>query len=179
MSVTGVTPNQLTTTRLLVGLGAAAAFAVGDSAWTWIASGLFIASLVLDRADGILARMTGQTSEAGHRYDLFADSICNTLAFVGIGVGLRDSVIGYWSVPLGLVTGLAVAAVLWLVLRIEKVSGPRAAELGSTVGFDADDAMLLVPIAMLLGWGVELLCAAAVGATAFAAFFFWRFRDRA
>jgi hypothetical protein len=36
--------------------------------------------------------------------------------------------------------------------------------------------MLLVLIAMALGWGVWLLCTADVGAPVFALPFFWRFR---
>ena len=133
-------------------------------------------SLLLDRADGILARLTGKTSPGGHKFDLVADSLSNSLAFVGIGVGLRSSQLGELAIPLGIIAGLAISAVLWLVMRAEEQEGGRAAELDGTAGFDADDAMLAVPVAVLLGWGSQLIIAAAFGASLFAVFFFFKFR---
>ncbi len=176
LAKTPVTPNQLTTLRLMGGIGAAACFSVGQEFWAIAGSVLFVLSLCLDRADGILARLTGKTTPWGHTYDLIADSASNSLAFVGIGIGLRGGELGLWSIPLGLVAGLAISAVLWLVMRAEDQAGDRAAELESTAGFDPDDAMLAVPAAVLLGWAQPLIIAAAIGATFFALFFFWRFR---
>lgn len=178
LAKTSVTPNHLTTVRLAAGAVAAAAFAVGTAPWPAIGGGIFLVSMVLDRADGELARLTGKTSPGGHAYDLIADSVCNALAFIGLGIGLRDSALGGWAVPLGLLAGLAIAAVLWLVMRVEALAGARAAELAGKGGFDPDDAMLVVPIAVWLGWDLPLLLAAAVGAPAFALFFYARFRDR-
>ncbi len=169
-------PNQITTLRLVGGIAAAALFAVGDQTMTYWGCGVFVFAMLLDRADGILARLTGRTSEWGHTYDLISDSLSNSLAFVGIGIGLRDSELGGWAIPLGVIAGLAISAVLWLVMKAEEQAGGRAAELDSAAGFDADDAMLFVPLAMALGWGGELIAAAAVGASLFALFFFWMFR---
>ncbi len=151
-------------------------FGVGQEFWTVAGSILFIVSMLLDRADGILARLSGKTSPWGHKYDLVSDSLSNALAFIGIGVGLRESELGFWAIPLGVLAGLSVTAVLWLVMRAEDQEGSRAAELEGTAGFDPDDAMLFVPVAMLLGWDLYLISAAAVGATLFALFFFWKFR---
>ena len=152
-------------------------FASGQNDWTIAASVLFTVSMLLDRADGILARISGKTSTWGHRYDLIADSLCNALAFVGIGIGLRESDLGNWSILLGIFAGSAVSAVLWLVMRAEKRDGRRAAELHGQAGFDPDDALLFIPLAMLLGWGMYLITAAAIGASIFAVFFFWKFRS--
>ena len=152
-------------------------FAVGQNDWTIAASILFTVSMLLDRADGILARLSGKTSPWGHRYDLIADSLCNALAFVGIGIGLRVSDLGTWSILLGIIAGAAVSAVLWLVIRAEERNGRRAAELVGQAGFDPDDALLFVPVAMLLGWGMYLITVAAIGASIFAVFFFWKFRS--
>ena len=176
LAKTPVTPNQLTTLRLAAGLAAAALFAMGDRGADFWASGVFILSLFLDRADGILARITGRTSPFGHKYDLVADGLSNASVFVGIGIGVRDGALGLWSLPLGVLAGGAVTVILWLVMRTEDRAGPRAAELGGAAGFDPDDAMLAVPVAVLLGWATPLLLAAAVLAPAFALFFFWRFR---
>lgn len=172
---TSVSPNQITSLRLASGICAAAALAIGDNWWSRFACVVFVISVVLDRADGELARLSGKTSQQGHQYDLFADSCSNVLIFIGLGVGLRNSVLGLWSVPLGVVAGLSVAAVFWLVLQIEAEQGQRAAELPGFAGFDADDAILIVPVVIWLGWSVPLLIAAAAGAGTFAVFFYWQF----
>lgn len=171
-----MTPNQVTTVRIVAGVGAAMALAHGSVEWANYGAVLFILSMLLDRADGDLARMTGRTSPGGHTYDLFADALCNALIFVGLGIGLRASEFGLWSIPMGILAGAAVATILMLVIRIEGLQGARAAEIGGIFGFDPDDAMLAIPIAVLLGWSEGLLVAATIGAPAFALFFLFLFR---
>ena len=175
---TPITPNQVTTLRLLCGIAAAAALAVGVEWWSKFACILFVISVVLDRADGELARLSDKTSEVGHKYDLAADGCSNVALFVGLGIGLRDSVLAGWSIPLGVVAGLSVAAVFWLVVQIEAEKGKRAAELPGFAGFDPDDAILIVPLIIWLGWSVPLLIAAAAGAGIFSLFFYWLFLVR-
>ena len=168
---TPVTPDHLTALRLLTGLAAAGALAVGSEEWRVAGALLFILSFLLDRADGELARLSGKFSKVGHRFDLVADSTSNVLIFIGLGIGLREGPVGAWAVPMGLLAGGAVALVLWLVMRAEAAAGPRAGELPSFGGFDADDAMLAVPLAILFGASWGLLVAATIGAPAFAALF--------
>ena len=175
---TAVTPNHLTTLRLITGLGAAAAFAVGSDEWRAWGGAIFVFSLLLDRADGELARLGGITSAWGHKYDLFADSLCNALAFVGLGIGLRDGAFGAWATAMGLAAGAAVAAILLLVVRLEALEGERAGELGDVAGFDPDDGMLFVPLLVWLGWADVMIAAAAVGAPLFAVFMYARYRRR-
>lgn len=176
LAKTSVTPNQVTTVRILAGVSAALCLAYGKVEWSNYGAILFILSMLLDRADGDLARMTGRTSPGGHTYDLFADAFCNALIFVGLGIGLRESGFGLWAIPLGILAGCAVATILMLVIRIERLQGARAAEIGGIFGFDPDDAMLFVPVAVLLGWSDQLLMAAAFGAPAFAILFVFLFR---
>ena len=173
---TAVTPNQITTLRIAAGLGAAGALAVGEGAWPAVGAGVFVASMLLDRADGELARLSGKTSPLGHKYDLVSDALCNSIVFVGLGVGLMATAFGAWAALLGLVAGVAVASLLWLVIRIESLEGERAAELGGLAGFDPDDAMLAVPLGVWLGLREELLIAAAIGAPLFALGMFVKFR---
>ncbi len=175
---TSVTPNQITSVRLAAGIAAAAAFAVGDDNVRHWGAGIFLISLVLDRADGELARLSGKTSAWGHKYDLVSDSMCNALAFIGLGVGLRDGAFGAWSVLGGFAAGLSISLILWLVLELEDSYGERAGELPSAAGFDADDAMLVVPLAVWIGLAQGLLVAAAVGAPVFACVLFLWFRRR-
>ena len=66
---TGVTPNHLTTLRLLTGILACLALIPANGAWLWWAGWLWLASALLDRADGELARIGGMSTPGGHRYD--------------------------------------------------------------------------------------------------------------
>jgi archaetidylinositol phosphate synthase len=173
-----VTPNQLTALRVLVGISAAVAMAAGEIFWMHLGASLFVFSMLLDRADGDLARTKKMTSAAGHTYDLYADAFCNAIIFVGIGVGLRDGAFAPWAMPMGLVAGLSVGTILLLVMHIESLEGARAAEIGGFAGFDPDDAMLFIPLAVWFGFAEQLLAAAAIGAPSFAIFFVWLFRKK-
>lgn len=175
---TSVTPNHITSLRLITGIGAAASIGVGATPWEHIGAGIFVISVFLDRADGELARITGKISRGGHIMDLWADALCNVLILAGLGVGLRDSGYGAWAVPMGVIAGAAVAAILWMTIRMEDVEGRRAAELGSFAGFDPDDAILAVPVFIWLGFSEGLLTAAVVCTPLAALFFFLRFRRR-
>ena len=178
LAKTPVTPNQVTTLRLVTGLGAAAAFALGSDPFWNLGAGIFVLSVLLDRGDGELARLSGKASNTGHVYDLFADAICNAVILFGLGVGLRDSQFGSWAIPMGALAGGAVAAILTLNVRMERAAGERSAELPSFAGFDVDDAILLVPMAVWLGWKVPLLVAATICAPAFAIAFAWMCRRK-
>lgn len=168
---TPVAPNHLTTLRLLTGLGAAALFAAGSPAALDWGAGMFVLSLLLDRADGELARLSGKKSAFGHRYDLVSDGLCNSVAFVGLGFGLRGGIFGVWAVPMGVLSGVAIVLTFYLVFRLETAGGT----IGGAAGFDPDDALLLVPISIWLGGAEYLLAAAAIGAPAFAVGFCWIF----
>ena len=174
---TPVSPNHVTTLRLVVGIAAAVACAHGDPSWRAWGAGLFVVSVLLDRADGELARLADKRSPGGHKYDLLADSLCNAIIFPAVGWGLRDGELGLWAALLGLIAGVAVAAILLLTLRLESRSGARAGELGGAAGFDADDAILFVPLLIWLGFSQAMIVAAAIGAPAFALFMAIKFRS--
>jgi len=175
---TSVTPNQLTTVRLASGITAAAVIASGFEGWREIGAAVFVLSVLLDRADGDLARLTGKTSASGHRYDMIADAVCNALVLVGLGVGLRTGGYGLLAVLMGFLAGLSVAAILWMVMKIEETEGARAAELPNFAGFDADDAVLLIPVFIWLDQAEALLSLAAVIAPLVALFFIGIYRRK-
>jgi phosphatidylglycerophosphate synthase len=165
---TPLRPNHITVGRLLTGLAAAALFAVGTREAELWASGVFLLSMLLDRADGILARKQNTMSRAGHIFDLIADAVCTTIVFIGIGIGLRDTALDNMAYVMGLIAGGAVAFSFWMSARLESVAGVSALGIGSTHGFDPDDAMLIVPLACALGFSPMLLTTAALVAPGFA-----------
>ncbi len=145
---TPVTPNQLTTLRLLTGLAAAVGFASGGG-WRAAGGALFLVSLLLDRADGELARLSGKMSAGGYRYDLICDCIATVAAFVGLGIGLRGE-LGRAAIVLGGVAGASVVVVFYQinVLKVATTSGPG---LDGRTLVDADDAMVGLPVLVWLG----------------------------
>ncbi len=153
----GATPNQLTTLRLVTGLTAAGLFACGPGISSNIAGVIFLISMLLDRADGELARQTGQMSLAGHRYDLWCDCTVNVVTFIGIGVGFSAAEAG-----LGNIAGLAIVILFWQ-LNVVKVAAVRTFSfLKGHITIDPDDAMVLVPVLVWLGFARPMLLAAAI-----------------
>jgi len=171
---TGVTPNHLTALRLLTGIAAALLLAGGDAFWSDIAAAVFLLSFLLDRADGELARQSGSTSPGGHRFDLYADYSANILVFLGMGVGMQEGALGSVAMALGAVAGAAIGTIFWVVSRVERLEG--AAGFPTTKGFDPDDGMIFIPLAIWLGAEPYVLAAAAMGAPAFLAWTLWHFR---
>lgn len=171
---TAITPNHLTTGRLLTGIAACGAFLFGDPIWNFCGGALWIASCFLDRADGELARLSGTSSPGGHRYDYWCDVIVNGLFFAAIGVGLRDGDYGGWAIALGLVAGgtVSLASVLSEMLEARSDGGGKA--YAGVFGFDFDDVLYLFGPAAWFGWFPYLLVGAAVGGPFFAGLTLWR-----
>lgn len=168
-----MTPNYLTTIRLLFGLLAAAGFATGQYAWSVAGGFCFMISNFLDHADGELARLTGNFTVAGHRYDLACDAIVNILLFVGIGFGEVNGSLGYWAIPMGIASGLAIAAIFHMRNEIEKNVGKTAARQPHMGKFEAEDVLYLMPVIAILEWLMPFLCLATLGAPLFA-LWVWR-----
>jgi phosphatidylglycerophosphate synthase len=167
-----VTPNQLTTVRLGVGLASAAAFTPGTYGWSNIGAFLLIVSNFLDHADGELARLTGKTSRFGHLYDLASDAAVTIALFVAIGFGVSAGAGTKSDVPpvlLGAVAGIAISVIFFLRMRIEQTLGKAATRQASVAGFETEDVLYLMPLATLSKALAPLLVIAAIGAPLFAA----------
>jgi archaetidylinositol phosphate synthase len=158
----GLSPDQLTGLRLLTGLGAAALFAAGPGRPTAVGAGVLLVSLLLDRADGALARRTGRFSARGHRLDLWADAVSTVAVFLGLGWGLRVAM-GAWGPALGAAAGASVVAVFALVNIGEGGARPPGyASPCRAVVIDPDDALALLPVLLWLRLGAPVLVMAAV-----------------
>jgi len=161
---TRATPNHVTTVRLMIGFGAIAAFAIGAEQWNRIGGGLFLLSLVLDKADGELARMSGKSSPSGRLYDMLSDGVTTVLTFVALGFGMRASgqSLAPWGPWIGFVAAGGIAVMYWIMYRIEELDYRPENSAMAISGFEPDDALIAIPIAAWLGWLVPLLLVAAV-----------------
>jgi len=137
-------------------------FAQGTYGWVSIIGGLiFLLSMLLDRADGELARHTNQMSAAGHRYDLVSDCIVGISTFIGIGIGVEHTV-GLNALWLGALAGLGIG-VLFLELNLMNLASVRGHDLfGGRIRVDPDDAMIVVPLLVWCDLAAPMLIAAAV-----------------
>ena len=170
---TAVSPNHLTTLRLVTGLWGAGLLAAGNE---FIAgTALVVLSNFLDHTDGELARLAGRQSRFGHNYDLLADALVTSLLFVGLGVGLRDA-LGGMATGMGVVAGLAVAAIFHLRNRLESDLGKEATRQPHWQGFEAEDVLYLLPLIALADGLRWFLFAAALGAPMAFGFVLWHAR---
>ena len=163
-----VSPNQLTTVRMLVGILACFCLAAGGYVWMNIGAFCFALSNFLDHTDGELARLTGKMSKFGHYYDLASDALVNILLFVGIGFGLSQTKLGGYAPPMGILAGISIAAIFQMRLVIENAVGKADARQPHFAGFEAEDVLYVLPLISLFDQLVPFLILASIGAPLFA-----------
>lgn len=163
---TAVTPNHLTTLRLVTGVAACALVALGTTAGAWWGGALWLVSAFLDRADGELARVGNMMSASGHRYDFYVDNLVNALFFVAAGFAVAGGWLGAWAIPLGLLGGASMMICGWWSELLEARSPPGTKAYSGAAGFDPDDALYLMGPLAWLGWLAPVVVGAAIGATA-------------
>ena len=168
---TFVTPNHLTTLRLLIGVAGALGLARGGFAWANAGALLIVLSNFVDHTDGELARISGKSSRIGHFYDLACDALVTILLFVGLGLGIGTiHEVGH-VLPGGLLGGLAgvaVAVIFFLRMRIEDMEGKSGTKQASVAGFETEDVLYLLPLVTLTGIITPFVVAASIGAPLFA-----------
>jgi archaetidylinositol phosphate synthase len=176
---TFVTPNHLTTLRLLIGLAGALCLARGGFAWTNAGALLIVLSNFVDHTDGELARISGKSSRIGHFYDLACDALVTILLFVGMGVGMGGVHVAERVVPgvlLGSLAGVAVTVIFFLRMRIEEMEGKAGTRQASVAGFETEDVLYLLPLVTLTGVVTPFVVAASIGAPLFAVWVIVDFR---
>ncbi|RKP46554.1 CDP-alcohol phosphatidyltransferase family protein [Pararobbsia silviterrae] len=181
---TRITPNHLTTLRLLIGVLCAIAFGVGGYRYANLGAALLVLSNFVDHTDGELARISGKTSRFGHFYDLACDALVTIALFVGIGVGVATmqgathgafALAGVTIAPqaLGWLAGIAVALIFFLRMQIEEREGKAGTKQASVAGFETEDVLYLMPLVTLFDGTQGFLVAASIGAPLFALWVVW------
>lgn len=163
-----LTPNYFTVLRLFFGVLACFFLSLGDYLWSNIGALCFVVSNFLDHTDGEFARLTGKMTRFGHYFDLVSDGLVNILLFVGIGIGLVQSKLGGFALPMGILAGMAVAAIFHMRLIIEEQVGKEEARQPNIGSFEAEDVLYLLPIVSLSGQLAPFLILASIGAPLFA-----------
>ena len=171
LAASRITPNHLTTLRLVVGIAGAAALARGGFASVNIGALLIVVSNFLDHTDGELARISGKSSKFGHFYDLASDALVTIALFVCMGLGVAAvQGDGPLAQPtwLGAIAGVAVALIFYLRMRIESMAGKAGTQQASAAGFETEDVLYLLPLVTLSHQVGPFLIAASIGAPLFA-----------
>ncbi len=164
---TPVHPNAVTSVGLGVGLAAAACYAAGGR-MADAGAALYLASAVLDHADGELARLTGKASAFGHKFDRAADLAVKLSLFTAMGFGLRSGRLGAFAVVAGAVAGAALLAIFSMRSALARRRGPAAFEQAAWGGFEIEDILYVIAPCTWLGWLEPFVVATAIGAPTFA-----------
>jgi phosphatidylglycerophosphate synthase len=105
----GVTPNQITVASLLVGLGAVWCFSQATPARAIVGLLLYVVAVVLDHADGEVARLTFAESPFGAWLDVAVDTAIHALLVVAMGM-TAQRVGGRGAALVGVVAAIGVVA---------------------------------------------------------------------
>jgi phosphatidylglycerophosphate synthase len=162
-----LTPNHFTGIRLLVGVLAFLGLAEGSYFWTNVGAVCFAVSNFLDHTDGEYARLTGKMTRFGHYFDLASDAAVNILLFIGIGIGLMRGGLGSYALPMGIMAGVAVAAIFHMRAFIENQLGKQRARQPHFGGMEAEDVLYLLPLVTAFNLLAPFLTLASVGAPLF------------
>jgi phosphatidylglycerophosphate synthase len=167
----GIAPNPITVSSGLVGLAAAAVITRGEPAALLLGLLLYLVAVVLDHADGEVARLTSSESAIGEWLDITVDTVVHAALVLALGVA-SARVTG-----LGLLSAGVVAAVGVVASAIVAKRWPPAPTAARTRGLldpltsrDGFYLMLVLFIALRLlvpAWLPALMFVVAVGTHAY------------
>ncbi|MGH7277192.1 MAG: CDP-alcohol phosphatidyltransferase family protein, partial [Candidatus Rokuibacteriota bacterium] len=143
----GISPNTLSIGSLALGLGAAALFALGSIVSTLAGMLLYVAGVVLDHADGEVARVTYAESRLGGILDVAVDTVVHTVLVLAMGVAAQR-IAGGGSALLGVAAAAGIAGSAVVTQRWPVTAPGAAGRLLARIGTrDLYYAMLLAFIA--------------------------------
>ena len=166
----GITPNQLSVASLLVGLAAAWCFWLGTPVATMAGLLVYVVAVVLDHADGEVARLTLAESRLGEWLDILVDTLVHATMVIAMGLtaertaggGALLGVVG----ALGVVASAAVAKVWPTTGAVDNV-GATLENLGSRDGFYAMLLLFIAARAVAPGALPPLMIVVALGSQAY------------
>lgn len=91
LAIMRIRPNVITTLSNLVALSALFILATGGDAWLF--PWLWLLALFLDMSDGIVARVTGQSSAQGSFYDHMSDQVKVIALFLCVALRYQDQLV--------------------------------------------------------------------------------------
>jgi phosphatidylglycerophosphate synthase len=86
----GIAPNAITTASLVVGLAGALAFGTATPLSALIGLVLYLLAVVLDHADGEVARLTLTESRFGARLDIIVDTMVHAAVVIALGAATQS-----------------------------------------------------------------------------------------
>jgi phosphatidylglycerophosphate synthase len=135
----GITPNQISVASLVVGLLAAGCFATATPAGAVAGLLVYLAAVVLDHADGEVARLTLTESALGAWLDVVIDTVVHACVVIALGVAagtLTGRGAGLGALAAAGVVASAAAAYRWpATAEAEDRVGTLLNDLGSRDGF--------------------------------------------
>ena len=140
----GITPNQISVVSLLVGLAAAACFWIGTPLAALIGLLVYVGAVVLDHADGEVARLSLAESRVGEWLDIGVDTIVHAAMVVAMGA-TAERIAGGGAI-LGLVGafGVIASAAVAKIWPATGAAGHIAATLENLGSRDGFYAMLIL-----------------------------------
>ena len=99
----GMSPNLVTVISFIIGIGAAASFAVGERWGLVLGAVLLQLSLIVDCVDGEVARATRRFTALGAWLDASTDRVKEFLAYAGLAYGAAHTGMSLWWVAVLLV----------------------------------------------------------------------------
>jgi phosphatidylglycerophosphate synthase len=165
----GVTPNAISVASFLVGLGAAWCFWRASPASALAGLVVYVAAVVLDHADGEVARLTLTESRLGEWLDVVADNLVHALVVLAMGVSAQAAAgAGAWLGVLGAVGMLGSAAVAkWWPDTGAAGAGGALVGMGSRDGFYAMLVLFIAARALLPAALPWLMVLVALGSHAY------------
>ena len=85
--LTPLTPNQITTMSLILGVTGSLLFLNSESEYKILGALIFLISYIFDNCDGEVARFKNLTSNFGKSFDTFVDWVVHTVFFIMLGYG--------------------------------------------------------------------------------------------
>jgi phosphatidylglycerophosphate synthase len=165
----GVTPNQISVASLLVGLLAVACFSHGTPVGAILGLALYTVSVVLDHADGEVARLSLRESRLGEWLDVLVDTVVHTALVLTLGLIAARRAGGSAAL-----VGAVAAGGIVLSAAVAKISptatagvGGFLAALGSRDGFYAMLVLFIVALSWAPGWLPLLMVIVAAGSHAY------------